>query len=106
MTEPVKIKANDFWVKVVEMLQQNWALIEPVSSGGVCVYFISDTSGVFDEISFPSEEEATTALRLNGFKHFADDERLQSFLHPPSAPFHRDQHPNGPIYSSGRYWLS
>ena len=106
MSEYVEIKTSDFWVKVVEMLQQNWAMIEPMSSGGVCVYFIGDTSGVFDEIIFPSGDEAAAELRLNGFKQFADDKKLHSFLCPPTAPFHREQHPNGPIYSSGQYWKS
>jgi hypothetical protein len=40
-------------VKVVEMLQQNWALIEDEVAGAVRVYFISDTSGVFDETLSP-----------------------------------------------------
>jgi len=106
MSETILIKSDDFWVKVVEMLQQNWALIEPMPDSGVCIYFISDTSGVFDEITFPSEDDAIAGLRRNGFKNYADEESLQSFLRPPSAPFHRDQHPNGPIYSSGRYWKS
>jgi hypothetical protein len=35
MSDVVEINCDDFWVKVVEMLQQNWALIEPVPSGGV-----------------------------------------------------------------------
>lgn len=64
-----------------------------------------DTSGVFDELSFPSADDAISALRRNGFKHFAEDEKLQSFLRPPEAPFHRQPHPNGPIYSSGGYWV-
>ena len=106
MSDVVEINCDDFWVKVVEMLQQNWALIEPVPSGGVCVYFISDTSGVFDEIAFPSEEEALSALQRNGFRRYADDQKLQSFLRPPPALFHHHSHPNGPIYSSGRYWNS
>ena len=105
MTDLVEIASEDFWVKVVEMLQQNWALIEPTPSGSVCVYFIGDTSGVFDEITFQSEDDAINALRRNGFSRYADDEKLQSFLHPPSAPFHRQLHPNGPIYSSGKYWV-
>jgi hypothetical protein len=44
MSEPVTIQSTDYWIKVVEMLQQNWALIEAVKPEGVCVYFISDTS--------------------------------------------------------------
>jgi hypothetical protein len=89
MDETISLKSNDFWVKVVEMLQQNWALVEEKRDGGVCVYFIGDTSGVFDELSFPSADEAIAALRRNGFKLFAGDESLKSFLHPSEPPYHR-----------------
>jgi hypothetical protein len=88
------------------MLQQNWALIESDQSGGVRVYFISDTSGVFDEMAFQSSQSAAQALRRNDFRRYAGAADLQSFLRPPRAPYHRSQHPNGPIYSSGRYWKS
>src|SRR6267378_1852047 len=75
MNEPVTIHSTDFWVKVVEMLQQNWALIEDEVAGAVRVYFISDTSGVFDEIAFPSASSANEALKLNGFRRFVDSPR-------------------------------
>jgi hypothetical protein len=104
MPEHVSIDSSDYWVKVVEMLQQNWALIEAAPSGSVRVHFINDTSGVFDELSFPSVDSALAALRRNGFRRFADDAQLQSFLRPPPPPFRHAQHPNGPIYSSGRFW--
>jgi hypothetical protein len=104
MNEPVTIRSTDFWVKVVEMLQQNWALIEASEEGGADVYFINDAGGVFDEITFPSESDASEALDRNGFKRFATSANLQSFLNPPSAPFRRAAHPNGAIYSSGRFW--
>jgi hypothetical protein len=90
----------------VEFLQQNWALIEVGDSESVCVYFINDTSGMFDEMSFADESAACEALGRNGFTRFAESTPLQSFLHPPSAPFHRSAHPNGLIYSSGRFWRS
>lgn len=107
MNETAEIKCGDFWVKVVEMLRKNWAVIESQSSGDVSVYVVSDTNGIFDEILFPSKEDALAALQRNGFSRYADDQKLQSFLRPPSAPFHRTAHPNGPIYSSsGRYWKS
>ena len=106
MTHPVEIHSTDFWVKIVEMLQQNWALIAAVNGDTVCVHFISDTSGVFDEMEFPSADAAKRALERNGFRHFASSPDLQSFLHPPAAPFRRTAHPNGPIYSSGRFWRS
>jgi hypothetical protein len=106
MTERVVISSRDYWLKVVEMLQQNWALIEPEPGGSVRVRFISDTSGVFDEIEFRSETDAFGALKRNGSRRFADAPDLQSFLRPPAAPFHWRAHPNGPIYSSGRFWKS
>jgi hypothetical protein len=105
MTE-MAICSKDYWVKVVEMLQQNWALIEPEPAQGVRVFFVTDTSGVFDEIAFRSEADAFGALKRNGFRRYADASDLQSFLRPPAAPFHRSTHPNGPIYSSGRFWKS
>jgi hypothetical protein len=105
MSETITIRSTDFWVKVVEMLQQNWALIED-EMPGVRVYFISDIGGVFDQIAFPSASSAKEALSKNGFRRFADSADLQSFLRPPLAPFRRSTHPNGPIYSSGRFWRS
>ena len=103
MNEPVTIESRDYWFTVVEMLQQNWALIEPRDQS-VMIYFMSDTSGVFDEMTFDSSVEAESALRLNGFTRFTDDPRAASFLRRPDPPFHRHPHPNGPIYSSGRFW--
>ncbi len=41
----VKIHSRDYWVKVVEMLQQNWALIDQESHGKAVVYFVHDGSG-------------------------------------------------------------
>jgi hypothetical protein len=102
----VLIDSRDFWVKVVEFLQHNWALIEYKHAGEVLIYFITDKSGVFDEIAFGSAADGVAALRRNGFRRYADDPDLQSFLRPPPAPFHRRPHPNGPIYSSGRFWKS
>lgn len=68
MNEPVNIQSDDCWFKIIEMLQQNWALIEPPASR-VTVYFIHDASGVFDEISCASADAAASAVR-NGFRRF------------------------------------
>ena len=103
MNESISIQSTDYWFKVIEMLQQNWALIEPREQG-VTVFFVNETSGVFDEMTFESSASADTALRLNGFRRFAEDERAATFLHRPQPPFTRRPHPNGPIYSSGRFW--
>ena len=106
MTTPgsvVPIISRDYWFKIVEFLQQNWALIDPNESG-VIVWFFEDTSGVFDEMMFPSVHEAEDALRRNGFRRHAEDRKAQKFIGVPKPPFHRQPHPNGVIYSSGRFW--
>jgi light-regulated signal transduction histidine kinase (bacteriophytochrome) len=74
MNEPVRIQSTDHWVKAVEFLQQNWALIEVGDSESVCVYFINDTSGVFDEMCFAdgklfqefSRADASTTRKYGG----------------------------------------
>jgi len=50
---PTLLQSGDFWVKIVEMLQHNWALIEP-QGDKVTVYFLHDLGGVFDEIPYSS----------------------------------------------------
>ena len=92
------------WVKVVEMLQQNWASIDDQANGRAVVSFVSDDSGIFDRMIFPSRAAAEEGLRRNGFKYFDSSPRLQSFLAPPRPPFGPGGHPIGPIYSSGRFW--
>ena len=104
--ERIEIESHDFWFKVVDMLQQNWALVQPGSDAGATIYFISDTGGVFDEMRFDSIDSAEMALELNGFRRYGDDSEAKSFMRCPEPPFNRRPHPNGPIYSSGRFWKS
>lgn len=99
----VPIQSRDYWFKIVEFLQQNWALIDEVE-GGVTVWFVGDTSGVFDEMTFSSMAEAEQGLLRNGFRRYGDDPEAKNFIAIPEPPFHRHPHPNGPIYSSGRFW--
>jgi len=103
--QTVTITSQAYWFKVVDFLQTNWALVDSTDSGTV-VYFIGDTSGVFDRLTFESEGLAEGALRLNGFRRFQDDPQAAGVLRPPSPPFQQRPHPNGPIYSSGRFWRS
>jgi hypothetical protein len=103
MNEEVPIQSHDYWFKVIETLQQNWALIDP-DTAGVVVYFFGDSSGIFDEMRFQSQDSAMSALQMNGFRRFADDASASAFLQCPEPPFIRRPHPNGPIYSSGRFW--
>jgi hypothetical protein len=100
---PVEIQSRDYWFRIVDFLQQNWALIDETPEG--CkVFFFGDTSGVFDRLCFSSVAKAEIALRRNGFARFAEDKKAQSFIVAPEPPFYERPHPNGPIYSSGRFW--
>ena len=106
MAADIPISSRDYWFKVVDMLQQNWALVDGSATGSVVVYFIGDTSGVFDQLQFHNESLATNGLLTNGFRRLSDDPDAQSFLVPPAPPFSRRYHPSGSIYSSGRFWKS
>lgn len=104
--EEIILKNSEYWVKIVEFLQQNWALIEPNQNGeGVKIYFFGDTSGIFDIIDYPNKEQAEEALLRNGFRLYDDPlENFKEFIGRPQTPFHWREHPNGKIYSSGRFW--
>jgi hypothetical protein len=99
----VLIKSKEYWVKVVEMLQQNWALAEDLPSGECLIFFIDDHSRVFDELLISSRDEAEWRLSMNEFRRYRSDPAVH-FLEPPCAPFFRGSHPSGPIYSSGMHW--
>jgi hypothetical protein len=104
-SENIAISSKDFWFKIVEFLQQNWALIEKDAESESCiVYFIHDGSGVFDQIQYPTIEEAEKSLRRNGFERYDKDPKAQGFIFPPRQPYFKDNHPNGNIYSSGKFW--
>ena len=104
-TEISKEMAEDPWFKTVDMLQHNWAVVMQEKSS-ILVVFYSDTCGVFDELRFNSSDEAADALRRNGFRKYKEDERSQGFITLPQGDFEIREHPNGRIYSSGRFWRS
>ncbi len=103
MSDTISIEGGDLWVKVVAMLEQTWANIE-TEGDAVRVRFINDASQVFDRMTFDSAPDAEAALIRNGFRRFADHPDLQRYLRAPVPPFSAGSHPNGPIYSSGRFW--
>jgi len=63
-----------------------------------------DGSGVFDMLKFSSLKKVQEGLIRNGFRRYDEDNEAQQLIGIPKPPFHKDTHPNGPIYSSGRYW--
>jgi len=99
----LEITSTDFWVKIVDFLQQNWALIESQRDNKtVIVYFIHDGSTIFDEMEFESIEKAEKGLLRNGFKKYLDEtENFTAFMFPPKKPFDIAKRS---IYSSGEFW--
>lgn len=101
--QAIEIRGTDYWFKVVGFLQQNWALVD-VGAGGATIWFLGDTSGVFDQIQVRDQEEAAAALVRNGFRKYSDDPQARGMFGAPAPPFRRAEHPHGPIYSSGQFW--
>lgn len=96
--------ASDPWFKVVDFLQQNWAVV--IDDDKSClVVFYGDTCGVFDEIRFDSPADAESALKRNGFSRYLENPDVEDFIGLPRGEFHERPHPNGRIYSSGEYWI-
>ena len=95
--------AKNPWFKIVDFLQQDWAVIIDDEESALVVFY-GDTCGVFDEISFASEDEATEALIRNGFAKYIEDGEAPGFISLPRGKFHEQEHPDGRIYSSGRVW--
>lgn len=104
MDNEILIQSRDYWFKIIEMLQQNWALVDNERDGGAVVYFIDDAAGNFDRMQFTSKEEAFIALRKNGFRRYEEDIESHRFISTPKPTFRKSDHTNGPIYSSGRFW--
>ncbi len=70
MKDEITIKNDDYWFKVVEMLQQNWVIIESPQTGCI-IHFLGDNSGVFDQIEFSELLKAERQLLVNGFRRYA-----------------------------------
>jgi len=98
------ITSTNYWFKVVDFLQVNWALVDERLDGTATAWFIDDASGVFDQITFSSLESAVEGLMRNGFDLYRVALEAQPYMTPPAPPFHVSQHPSGAIYSSGQYW--
>ena len=92
--EEVKINNNDFWINIVDFLQQYWALIEKEDGAEeVTVYFLNDGSGIFAKMHFDRMEIAQKALMQNGFKKYDDPlEKYTEYLNPPEKPYYMIKH--------------
>ena len=98
-------KAEDYWFKVVDMLQQTWALIEILENDTATIYFFDDRSRIFDRMKFDNINDAEVGLKRNGFSRYSDGSEAQQFIAKPAAPeIDKDQTFSSGIYSSGKYW--
>jgi hypothetical protein len=116
-----KISNRDWWIKVLGMLQHDWALIEDDDKGATTVYFFHDGGmtlsstdfgrseiksrcAVVDSISFPSRTAALEALKKNGFSLLT--ERPGPWMNAyPRGHFYDARTPKERIYSNGGYWI-
>ena len=97
---PDQYQLEQLYIKVVGMLQQNWALL--ASNGSATVCFVDDGANVFDNLHFRDEAHARRSLGRNGFLPFLDpEEGFGNFIQPPGMP---KVYKPRPIYSSGQYW--
>ena len=60
---------DDWYVKIVGMLQQNWAIIKLGEK--TQIIFVNDPGDVFDIIEVKDQETAHDKLMLNGFRKFS-----------------------------------
>lgn len=117
-----KIKSRDWWIKVLGMLQHNWALIEEGTSGSATVYFFHDGEvgmgcygytraqlkgryAIVDSLNFESVHLAKEALSRNGFRLLGDGELLGSDLKPQGNFFDVRAMEEG-VYSRQSHWIS
>lgn len=98
------IESRDFWVKTIDVLYQNWAVVNVGADGLATIYFMDGAGGVFDELPIESISSAATSLTRNGFVRYADSKDLHVRVKPPPSTYHRRLHPNGRVYSSNTTW--
>lgn len=110
VTPPDDLLAGEVWVKVVEFLQQNWAVLRTdTPSAGARIWFVNDGRAAFDFIDYDSPAMARRALQLNGFQVYEASEHdwLESPI--PGNLASGDIATRGwsprPIYSSRKYWI-
>lgn len=114
------IHSRDWWVKVLGMLQHNWALIEN-DHGKVIVYFFHDGGStkeflkgytlrqlrnrcaVVDSLEFESLDQAREALLRNGFERLEDNPGPWEG-YEPHGNFYDARMVEEGIYSKAGYW--
>jgi hypothetical protein len=116
----ITLDTSDWWVKVLAMLQHNWALIKEHDDKTVTVYFFHDGGttknftgheyksirgmiAIVDSLDFPSREKALEELNLNQFHRLSDLPGPWRGNEPKGRIFDA-RHTEPLIYSRGDYW--
>jgi hypothetical protein len=100
----IDLRTDDFWVKVVDVLVHNWAVVRPTSSSAPELVFFDNRSRVFDTMRFADVDEAIAGLRRNGFEPYDEIGGFRKILPKPRPPFIMERGNFRPVYSSGEYW--
>ena len=99
-----EIDASAVWIKVVGMLQQNWAFIHETRESFTEVLFFDDASRIFDKVVCRDTATAINDLKRNGFFKYVDDPSYAEFIALPCSPIVMERMHRRPTYSSGEYW--
>lgn len=118
----IGLDTSDWWVKVLAMLQHNWALVKEHADKTVTVYFFHDGGttknftghdyksirgmiAIVDSLDFSSRQKAIEQLKLNQFHRLSDHPGPWQGNEPRGKIFDaRSTEPR--IYSRGDYWKS
>lgn len=117
---PLVLNTGEWWVKVLAMLQHNWALINENIDGSVTVYFFHDRGttknpsgfsyrstrqmiAVIDSLDFSSKEMAIEQLAVNRFYRMADHPGPWQGNEPKGMIFDA-RHTEPGIYSKEGHW--
>lgn len=115
-----KVNSDSWWVKVLGMLQHNWALVEETDEGAIVVYFAHDEGihkgpspykykqlknrvAIVDSLEFDCWVDAWAALRNNGFEH-ADEAGENIYLSSPEGVLWDARATEPGVYSKQGYW--
>jgi len=120
-----KINSTDWWVKPLEMMVHNWALVENQATGKAIIYFFHDqgktkgggaspnpykpfsqSSGyiaVIDSLEFENVLKAEKGLLRNGFTRLADTQGPWTGGEPEGNFYDARIFESG-LYISGDYW--
>lgn len=100
----IDLRTDDFWVKVVDFLVHNWAVVRMTRSGTPELIFFDDRSRVFASLPFENVDQAVAGLRRNGFEQYDPMGDFRKILPKPRPPFSMERTNHRPVYLIGEYW--